>query len=208
MQSTAVKNLFYRDEDHTYWWRKHKPVSRGIVRDFTCHQAVPSITAILARGGLSRIDNVPEAALRRGTAVHALCEEYLGGIIEQNPKALNQMAYLKGFDQFVRDMQWKPIHSERVIFSRQHWYCGRLDAIFELPSQKKRKKNILVEIKTNTRPDSVGPQLAAQKWAAIESKIPVHAAGCLTLLPNDYRWWEQKEPERDWQRFRECLEKK
>lgn len=219
---TVVKRLTYRDSDHTYWY-----MSRSKLR-----LVVPGITSILARAGLSNIENVTPEALTRGTAVHSACEAdlektrdfageckrcgdpcYDGNDVRHEcpPGFLttdNEVAaYLDGFRRFIRDTGYTPVESERVIFSKQHWYAGRLDCILEMSSLKKRKRRLLVEIKTNTRPDCVGVQLSAQKWAAQECGLRVDEAGCLVLKPNSYSWWEHKTSQQDWQRFQEALKK-
>lgn len=237
MTPTDIKGLWYDAAQHAYWMRAKDGMRLRLRTDPSLlteyeyregkrplrhwYSAVPSVTAILARAGLSDISRVTPEALARGTAVHAACEDWMRQCPDwERPdwretyeplgyKAPHEtIEYLLGFNAFMVDLRWKPLHSERVVFSRQHWYCGRMDCVFELPSQKKRKKNVLVDLKTNTMPEHVGVQLAAYRWAAIESKIPIHSAICLVLKPNTYRVWDHDKegsPREDWHKFKEAL---
>lgn len=207
MIQTVVKGLFFSEPEHKYFMRVGRCTKAGCVP----FREVPGITSILARAGLSNIENVTPEALARGTAVHLMCESHIRGDkirslrTEHNVDSI--FRYLWRFEDFLKDTGYAPVESERVIFSKQHWYAGRLDCILEMPSLKKRKRRLLVEIKTNTRPDCVGVQLSAQKWAAQECGLRVDEAGSLVLKPNNYDWKEHKTALQDWHRFQEALKK-
>ena len=166
---------------------------------------VPSVTSILKRAGLSDIQYVPEAALQRGTDVHAEIAGSLrfGWRYEISKYATHAM-------RFLVEVNAEIISFEKIVFEKTLWYAGRIDLVCRID-----RRVYLLDWKVNTVYKSVGPQLAAyaQAW---NTKAPVkhmiEKRGVVRLTEDTYQFidadsklWPTKASE-DFGNFRKCLE--
>lgn len=105
---------------------------------------------------------VSKEATDIGTIVHDYCEWFACGIdmpMPEIPQALNGIQW---FLARYKSNEIKFIHTERLIYSRQHNYCGKFDALIE-----RNGKKCLVDFKTSKwfYPLEMGMQLAAYRAA-------------------------------------------
>lgn len=70
-------------------------------------------------------------AAARGTEVHSLADKYLHGEEVDVPDEL--MPYVRGYAQYVKDFNPKPLHTELVVASYAFKYAGTLDSLEEIP---------------------------------------------------------------------------
>jgi len=86
-----------------------------------------------------------DGAGARGTAVHALAEQYIQG--EEIDVTDELMPYVEGFAQYITDYEPTSITEELVVGNREHRYAGRLDSIQDVPSLG----HVLIDYKTSNR---------------------------------------------------------
>jgi len=67
----------------------------------------------------------------RGTRVHTAIERLIAG--ERRFQVSSEvLAYLRHYARFVKEWKFTPIESERVVWSFEHEYAGRLDSIAQI----------------------------------------------------------------------------
>ena len=84
-----------------------------------------------------------EAAVR-GTDVHDLAERVIHGEAVDVPDHL--VGYVEGYVRFLDEYDVTPLLTERSVANRRHRYCGRFDAIVQIPSLP---GNTLLDVKTS-----------------------------------------------------------
>ena len=128
-----------------------------------------------------------DAAASRGTIVHALAQELVGG---GDVEVVEDLAgYADGFLRFIDEWDVKPVAVERPIANRRWWYAGTFDLVATL-----RGDPFLVDIKTGA--SGIFPeaclQVAAYRAAetmldddGAEVPMPETEAGAALWLPGD-----------------------
>lgn len=136
----------------------------------------------------SRPDARRNSSANLGSVIHAAVDAYSNGrpFPEVDDKAA---AYLRGFEQFVRDHSPKYLMTERFVFNKTHKYGGTLDAMAII-----NRTAWVLDTKTGNRVyPEVALQLAAYKNAEYTVEdgetIPLRAVkrgGVLHLQPDGY----------------------
>lgn len=145
----------------------------------------------LPYGGLPK--DVREAALQRGTLVHALTElEDLGKLDDddiQLAEAGGLMPFLAAYRQFKRDFPLKVIETEFRVYHSRYRYSGTGDRLYEATQDIDMGKGcvipagfpILGEIKTGSHSPYYALQTAAYVGAIEDGGISVPYRWCIVL---------------------------
>lgn len=153
---TKASELMFDEATHTYTYG-------GV--------AVPSVTKIL--GAIIRdreferlMESRPEiiaAAADRGTRVHAYCEFFDNGVLDESSAEFDEEVrpYLEGWKQFCADSKFSSIHNEERLFHSKLMYAGTMDRMGEVNGELS-----IVDIKTSAvlKP-AIGLQLVAYGMA-------------------------------------------
>lgn len=173
-------------------------------------KVVPSVTAILAP--LVDYSRVPigilEQARQRGEAVHAACDRYNRGELDEDGIAALPDPVRVRFDsyrKFLGDTGAEPIASELRVASRRLQYAGTLDVLV-LWKKRGRHLRALCDLKATWEiPDAVGPQTFGYGLAYTEcTGLPIEARFCVQLDPRHYGYRPLTDPSDD-VTFRSCL---
>lgn len=126
-----------------------------------------TITTSIVEEWSKRRREVSKEATDIGTIVHDYCEWFACGVdmpMPDIPQALNGIQW---FLSRYREHNIKFLHTERLIYSKKHNYCGKFDALIERDGKK-----CLVDFKTSKGfyPLEMGMQLAAYR-AAYEEEM-------------------------------------
>lgn len=150
----------------------------------------PSVSALLnvvdpdVYAGI-REDIMREAA-ERGSNCHDMIALDVRGDLDVTSLSGHLVEDYLAWDDFREKFQFEAAHSERVVASRRHRYCGTLDLAGTLV-YKGSRGNWLVDIKrTAARPGLVDIQTEAYKVAAVETLgLPEDIRrGCLWIKRN------------------------
>lgn len=150
---------------------------------------VPGITQVLSPYNHNEFSN--SRAMERGTNVHLAITfiESRGGAPfyhpNKNESYLSQWINAKDYLKFGQ-----PLLTEHPLISRKWQYGGTPDILFESAVYKgKQYHNVLIEIKTGTRPDTAEAQLAAQaKLIELETEFPLPSLLLsITLTPTSFK---------------------
>ncbi len=100
-----------------------------------------------------------DRAAVRGTDVHALAEQLVKGEQVEVPGHLD--GYVDAYVRWLDEWNPQPVLVETFVFSRKHWYAGRLDLVADI-----RGERWLLDVKTaaGVYPDNA-LQLAAYRGA-------------------------------------------
>jgi hypothetical protein len=126
----------------------------------------------------------------RGTAVHALAEQYIKGR-EIAPD--DELApYAEGYAAFIEDFNPTSVHEELVVASREHMIAGTLDSIQDIPGHGR----CLVDYKTSGGVyGEYALQVSAYEHMEVyldpetgkeQPMIPVDECLILHIKPHDY----------------------
>lgn len=141
-------------------------------------EQLPSTTTVLRDSGLIRLDGVPafilEAALKRGTAVHALVHYYNEGDLDWSSVDDAYRPYLEAWVRFVEERRVRALLCEHRLASRRHRVCGTLDLLCEMDAE-----GWLIDFKTGN-PEDVAADLQtgcylgmAMEWAVEDPQLRV-----------------------------------
>ncbi len=166
------------DQHCTYDDAKHKYTLDG--------QVVPSVTQTIDAAGLIDRTGWTEEARERGTAVHALVNQFcVGRICGTGPGILAiekpLCDYYEQFLRFTDTCDFRPIYSERVVYSLKHQYAGTLDLYGIL-----RGKPTIIDVKTGGAPAWALEQMGLYSICCREMKMPVSQVACLELTPKKF----------------------
>jgi hypothetical protein len=167
-----VTDLRFNQDDHTYTWGG---------------KSVPGVTTLMQPfigAEFKFVDpEVLRAAADLGTRAHAMIADDIKqpGTVGYETVDFDLVEYLEGWWDFRSKSGFKPILSERRVYSKKYGYAGTLDLFGEL-----NDRLILPDIKRVTAiARSTGPQTAAYKQALIE-EFPEYEKcdrAALQLLP-------------------------
>jgi hypothetical protein len=133
---------------------------------------VPSVTEIL--GDLSaakRMDPSWLAAAReRGQLVHKVIELHNENDLIESSVDPSVAGYLKAWKRFCSDLSFKPLLTERVVYSERWGFAGKFD-VFGTWQPNKWRRFCLPEVKSGAKDPAHGPQTAAYVQAAVEMEI-------------------------------------
>jgi hypothetical protein len=152
----------------------------------------------------ARPDERKNTAANLGTYLHAAVERISLGQEINKPADEVQASYLRGFEQFVRDVGPKYLFTEFEIYNSEHGYAGSGDAIIRIGNT-----TWIIDTKTGTkvRPE-VALQLSAYRRADFiliphkdktdgrktvyeEVKVPkIRKSGVIHLFPDGYQFVE------------------
>lgn len=155
---------------------------------------MPSVTSIIraANPVLFEIDGF---YLERGTAVHKAIELHLANDLDERTIDHQIAPFLDSFKEFQKTLEFQGHHSEQFLYSKKYGYAGCADLIVNVGRDK-----WLIDVKTNSVPDTVGKQLAAYKQGLIECGIPITKRFSLCLKRDKFQFREHNESA-DFQRF-------
>lgn len=156
-------------------------------------RVVPSVTQCLAE--LEDYSKVPtdvlHAKAQLGTAVHAACELWLNGDLDEedglHPKV---QPYFTQFQRWMKHYRFDPALVEQRVYSPTYGYAGTLDLFGKLDG-----RNVLIDIKTASQfMGTFGPQTAAYAQALREDrKVETERRYCLKLSPKGFELREYKD---------------
>lgn len=108
-----------------------------------------------------------DAAAKRGTEVHRLAEQLIGGESVEVPTELH--GYVEGYARFLDTFQVTPVHVEFGVASYKHSYAGTCDLVADLVIPRQGKKRLLIDLKTARSGifGEVALQLAAYRYADV-----------------------------------------
>lgn len=149
------------------------------------------------------IYRVKKAAGKRGIDVHDITEKLDKGKKVRKTKAIK--GYVEAYQKFLKDIPFRVIETEKVVYSVKHKYAGRSDRLIKLTNNKSEENRrgsyrplIFMDIKTGKRIyDEVSLQLTAYKsaWNEMYPKRKVKRGFVLLLKDNGtYLWEEQSAP--------------
>lgn len=120
-------------------------------RYFLNGSRVPNVTRILERGRepVDRFDRwfaTVQAAADIGTAVHSFAEQCLKGLRPPLPTDPGAQNSARAFLRWLSAHDVKPVHCERVCYSKKHGYCGTLDCEAVVDGQL-----TLIDFKTSSK---------------------------------------------------------
>ena len=154
---------------------------------------VPSVTEIMARGGMFNFANVDEGVMERaksfGSAIHLACQFSDLNCLDENLLDNNLLPYLNAWKKFKKDfkLEFEGENIERVVYSKRLQYAGTEDRKVKVSG-----KWWLLDIKSSaTLAPSTGVQLAGYQIAEEEmsgDRIK-HCVG-VQLKPNG--WYSVK----------------
>lgn len=128
-------------------------------------EVVPSVTQVLhAWSGIARLDESILAAARQlGTDVHLATA--LDDQDDLDSDSVDEMVlpYLQAWRIFCEFEDFEAFEVERMVYSKRHGYAGTFDRYGRM---RKRRKPVLLDIKTGTPDPTHGPQTAAYAEAA------------------------------------------
>jgi hypothetical protein len=146
-----VATCTYDDTTHTYFIDGIK---------------VPSVTQVLRAGGVATEQYMDRFAADRGSAVHLACSMHLNGDLDPASLDYRLVPYVSAFKRFVAISKWQPIHTEKIVYSTQYGYAGRIDLYGKLNGHY-----ALIDIKTGSIPAWVGVQLSAYILAGLWCEV-------------------------------------
>jgi len=169
-------------------------------------KVVPSVTAVMSP--LVSFYRVPQERLRlaaeRGTAVHAVTEEWDRGIGWCPPPDHEHYGYLQAWIQFRDDYDFTPTHIEERVYHPQHEYAGTADRFGVIKGHR-----AVVDIKTTDRlGPAVGVQLAAYLQAAncdVSPRLQLEHRYAVQLCDDGTYKVKQYKSVHDWSCFLGCL---
>ena len=143
------------------WQKKYGITTIGSIKDksaplkyWVAKIMAKFLCSILDKRGITKYD-VDEARTLHtkylkeagtiGTKIHDWIEEYIKGKKPEMPEEKNVIIGVNGFLDWVKKNKVKFIESETFIYSRQHDFSGRLDAIAIIDG-----KRYLIDYKTGT----------------------------------------------------------
>jgi hypothetical protein len=133
---------------------------------------VPSVTEIL--GDLSTVKRLDPswlaAARERGQLVHKVVELHNQNDLDESSVDPSLAGYLKAWKRFCSDLLFKPLATERVVYSQRWGFAGKLD-VLGVWQPNKWRRFCLPEVKTGNKDPTHGPQTAAYLKAAVEMQI-------------------------------------
>lgn len=160
-------------------------------------EVVLSVTQILTRANPGAMAFCTQEGLDRGTAVHAEIARWLSGDWQD----CQPTGYLAQAVKFLEDVNACVIDFEKIVMHRDLRYCGRIDLVCRINGL-----TFLLDWKTNTIPESAGPQTAgyAAAWNSTRKRNRIDKRGAVLLTPDRYRLVELSDP-MDWGDFlRRC----
>lgn len=169
-----IEGLTFEAEGHVYRYK-------GAV--------VPSVTTVLQQ--LQYLQGIPwevlEAAREFGTHVHQACHLLNQGDLDEDSLDPALVPYLNGYKRFLSETGFVVTGSEILVYNQTARYAGQLDFTGSF-----RGTTWVVDIKSGVVPSTVGAQVAAYQ-AALQSSMKPRRRACLQLLPDDYKFIEQKD---------------
>lgn len=148
-------------------------------------------------------------AAERGTEVHALAEKYIHG--EEIDPDSDVLPYVRGYAQYIKDFNPRPVHTELVVASYLHKYAGTLDSIEDLDGYGR----CLVDWKTSRGIyGSHALQVAGYRYAEVFLNadgeecpmLPIDHTFILHIKPDDYDLVPVQADELAFQKFLVALE--
>lgn len=174
--------------------------SARTVAEYVADMGIAGYDALLTTHGrdaaVNLLKGVPwsqrDQAAARGTDVHDIAEQLIGGAQVEIPEHLD--GYVQSAVKFMDDWKPRPLLVERVIGSYQWMYAGTLDLVGELPDGRR----VLFDYKTSK--SGIFPetalQLAAYRYADVYqaadgTEIPMSEVGiteckAVWLRPDGY----------------------
>lgn len=118
---------------------------------------------------------IRDKAARRGTEVHRLAEQLVGGDEVTVPEEL--AGHVEAYRDWLDAIEPVPVATELVVASRTHRYCGTSDLIADLPpiligAELVPAARWLLELKTTA--SGVWPESALQATAYRRAEVYVH----------------------------------
>lgn len=176
---------------------------------------IPSVTQILAP--LNELLGIPkdvlEASAEFGKHVHAACDLFNKGVLDEQALDIPLRPYLAGWKQFLFDTKAVVVASEQRVYNKRLGYCGTLDNIIDFP-RRHGSYRAVVDLKSGLVPRSVGAQTAAYERAhqlmnhdqdLRRCSARLHRR-CLQLLGDGkYKIHALSEHDRDWNLFVSCV---
>ena len=175
--------ITFRESDHTYWCdglpvvgvttaisMKNKPFLVGWAAKM-CGlwlednwqrflEKDPDILSLIKEMKSAYREKTKEAA-SIGTLVHGWVEEFIKGKNPERPKDERAQKSINAFLEWWYGNEVQVLEVEKVVFSKQHWYAGKMDFLAIINGKK-----TLADIKTSSGiyPE-MGLQLAAYRMA-------------------------------------------
>lgn len=140
---------------------------------------VPSVSAIIAQiNDLGRVPpHILRAAAKRGTDVHAACEYWDDGDLDETSLTDEIHGYLVGWMEWRNRTKSTVRRSESTVYHPVLRYCGTLDRLMNIDG-----RTALIDIKTTAQQhESHGVQLAGYKMALKANGIEVDRSACVYL---------------------------
>lgn len=160
---------------------------------------LPSVTGILKAVGKIDTTWYTEEARDRGTKVHQAIASYYSG--ERNEADVVALPFLFHYLAFVEHMQFKCIHSEKVVWCRGQYGLISFAGTFDLYGYV-GKDLYLIDVKTGSVPSWVWLQLGGYAEAAAYSmRLRPKYFGCLLLTEKTWKFGTKFHPRQcreDW----------
>lgn len=180
-----MARLKYVPEDHTYRLD-------GVI--------VPSVTKVLQDAGEIHVDWINQWYLQRGVAVHSCCQYLDDGDLDEASIDPEIKGFVDAYRDFKKHLEPEVLHSEKIVYSKQYGYCGRLDRVVRI-----KGVTAILDLKTNSMPKHVGLQTAAYQQAAKECGIVTGERLSLLLQKSGQFKLRPLMNPNDLPRFLECL---
>lgn len=149
-------SLTFHPERHAYTWD-------GI--------PVPSVTQVLRGAALMDVRIHNTEAMDRGKDVHAACEFYDQRDLNWDTVRPELVGYVRGWEAFLADCQFKIVDIERMVFNPTYRYAGTLDRTGSGILGGAARQKVLLDLKTGSPARWHALQLAAYALA-LEPRSP------------------------------------
>ena len=135
-------------------------------------ERLPGVTEVLSDLSMTkRLDPGWLAAAReRGKLVHKAIELYNQDDLAEDSVDKSIVGYLTAWKRFCHDYKFKPLMTERIVYSERWRFAGTLDVIGSWQVNK-HPRLVLADAKSGLEDPAHGPQTAAYVHAAVEMEI-------------------------------------
>jgi hypothetical protein len=156
--------LWFRAEDHTYWYGKTSPTR------------LLSVTEVLQAAGLVNTQHFSEAAAERGTFVHLTTELFDHGTLQESELDEKLLPYLEAYKKFSTACHPKWTKIEHRVGDPTLGIAGTIDRVGSLKPAGKARCKVVLDIKSGAPAPSHAIQLAAYAHFATTELLLAGAA--------------------------------
>ena len=175
-------------------------------------ERLPGVTEVLSDLSMTkRLDPGWLAAAReRGKLVHKAIELYNQDDLAEDSVDKSIAGYLTAWKRFCHDYKFKPLMTERIVYSERWRFAGTLDVIGSWQVNK-HPRLVLADAKSGLEDPAHGPQTAAYVEAAVEmetfdmSRKDLPQRCVVRLQPDGFYRLDRFSDPADWSTFLAAL---